>query len=240
MKIHRFIEDFDFSKKILEINDIEIVKQIRNVLKLEIGRKIILSDGKGTEADAIITFIYSDKISCEVVEVRKANGLKRKVSLYLAILKKDNFELAIQKSVECGVSSIVPIITERTIKTGLNKERLERIIKEASEQSGRNVVPELLETMTYKEALEHGSQNTEKVIFTPSLASDGVNLANESYQPDKNATNISIFIGPEGGFTEKEIILAKESGYKIASLGEMTLRGETAAIVATYRVVQGV
>lgn len=231
MKIHRFIGDFDFSKKELEINDIEIVKQIRNVLKLEIGRKIILSDGKGAEADAIITFIYSDKISCEVVEVRKVNEATRKVSLYLAILKKDNFELAIQKSVECGVSRIIPIITERTIKTGLNKERLEKIIKEASEQSGRSVVPELLETMTYKEALEHGNENTEKIIC---------DLVKENYRPDKNATNVSIFVGPEGGFTEKEIFLAKESNYQIASLGDMTLRGETAAIVATYRAVQGI
>lgn len=231
MKIHRFIGDFNFSKKELEINDIEIVKQIRNVLKLEIGRKIILSNGKGTEADAIITFIYSDKVSCEVVEVRKVNEATRKVSLYLAILKKDNFELAIQKSVECGVSSIIPIITERTIKTGLNKERLEKIIKEASEQSGRSVVPELLETMTYKEALEHGNENTEKIIC---------DLVKENYSPDKNATNVSIFVGPEGGFTEKEIFLAKESNYQIASLGDMTLRGETAAIVATYRAVQGI
>ncbi len=235
MKIHRFIEDFDFSKKELEINNIEIVKQIRNVLKLEIGKKITLSDGKGTEADTIITFIYSDKISCEVVEVRKASETTRKVRLYLAILKKDNFELAIQKSVECGVSSIIPIITERTIKTGLNKERLEKIIKEASEQSGRSVVPELLETMTYKEALEHGSENKERVIF---------DLGEENYKPDGSKASfrhtVSIFIGPEGGFTEKEISLAKESNYQIASLGDMTLRGETAAIVATYRAVQGI
>lgn len=231
MKVHRFIGDFDFSKKELEINDIETVKQIRNVLKLENGKKITLSDGKGTEADAIITFIYSDKISCEVVEVRKVSEIARKVSLYLAILKKDNFELAIQKSVECGVGSIIPIITDRTIKTGLNKERLEKIIKEASEQSGRSVVPELLETMTYKEALEHGSENTEKVIF---------DLVNESYLPDKNSKNICIFVGPEGGFTENEVSLAKELNYQIASLGDMTLRGETAAIVATYRAVQGI
>lgn len=229
MKIHRFIGDFNFSKKELEINNIDIVKQIRNVLKLENGKRIILSDGNGAEADAIITFIYSDKISCEVVEIRKVSEATRKVSLYLAILKKDNFELAIQKSVECGVNNIIPMITDRTIKTGLNKERLEKIIKEASEQSGRSVVPALLETMTYKEALKHGSKNTEKVIF---------DLVNESYQPDKNATNVSIFVGPEGGFTEKEIELAKESDYTIASLGDMTLRGETAAIVATYRAVQ--
>ena len=151
--------------------------------------------------------------------------------MYLAILKKDNFELAVQKATECGVSNIIPVITERTIKTGLNTERLEKIVKEASEQSGRSIVPKILETMELKEALQHGTKNEEKVIF---------HLVKENYEPKKNVTTVSIFIGPEGGFTEKEINLAKESGYEVASLGDLTLRGETAAIVATYRATQGI
>lgn len=231
MKLHRFIGDFDLSKKIVTITDRDIVKQVRNVLKLEIGEHLVLSDGKGLEAKALIKEIFSAQVNCEIIEINEVTDSKRIVSLYLAVLKKDNFELAVQKATECGVAIIIPVITERTIKTGLNMERLEKIVKEASEQSGRSLVPEILKTMTFNEAIEHGKQNQEKIIF---------HLVKENYESNKNSNTVSIFIGPEGGFTEKEITTAKESGYDAACIGDLTLRGETAAIIATYRAVQGI
>ncbi|MES2023632.1 MAG: RsmE family RNA methyltransferase [Patescibacteria group bacterium] len=228
MKLHRFIGKYDLSQKEVEITDIETIKQIRAVLRLEEGDKIILCDGSGTEAEAIITSLSHNKIICEIEKILDTNEPERKVSLYIAILKKENFELAVQKAVECGVANIIPVITERTIKTGLNNERLEKIIREASEQSGRSIVPKLFEIMNFIDALENGKSAEEKIIF---------HLVENKYMPDKNANLISIFVGPEGGFTEKEIILAQESGYTPASLGRLTLRGETAGIVATYRAV---
>jgi len=231
MKLHRFIGDFTLSLGTFSIKDIEIVKQIRNVLKLEVGEPILLGDGRGHEARASITALFSDHITCTIEEILEKKDTEKNVSLYLAILKKDNFELAIQKATECGVSTIIPIITERTIKTGLNTERLEKIIKEASEQSGRSLVPTLLPSMDFKQALIHGEKNEEKIVF---------HLVEETYLPKKESKNTALFIGPEGGFTEKEITHAKEQGYTIASLGNLTLRGETAAIIATYRTVQGI
>jgi len=230
MKLHRFIGDFDLNKKEVEIQEMDIVKQIRNVLKLEIGEYLILSNGKGLEAKASIAQIFSSKISCEILELNKITEEKRSVSLYLAVLKKDNFELAVQKATECGVTNIIPVITERTIKTGINMDRLEKIVKEASEQSGRSLVPEILEIMEFKNAIKHGINSEEKIIF---------HLGGKDHiSHDKKS--IAIFIGPEGGFTENEIEIAKESGYTVASLGALTLRGETAAIVATYRAVEGI
>jgi 16S rRNA (uracil1498-N3)-methyltransferase len=82
--------------------------------------------------------------------------------------------------------------------------------------------------MSFKNALEHGKENHEKIIF---------HLVNDEYTADKASNSAGIFVGPEGGFTESEVELAKESGYTVASLGTLTLRGETAAIVATYRAV---
>ncbi len=231
MKLHRFISNFNLSIGEFSIEDIEIVKQIRNVLKLEIGEQILLSDGHGREAQASITALFSDKIVCEIKDVIQKEDSQRKVTLYLAILKKDNFELAVQKATECGVSTIVPIITERTIKTGLNTERLEKILKEASEQSGRSIVPTLFESMDFAQALKHAGESEEKIIF---------HLVHEEYTPKKESKNISIFIGPEGGFSAKEIQDAAEQKFSITSLGDLTLRGETAAIIATYRSVQGI
>ncbi len=235
MKIHRFIGNYDLSKTEIEIEDMSQINQIKNVLRLKKGDKIVLSDGKGQEAEITLTLISNNKIT-GIVE--KANrpasaqsfGETRKVNLYLAILKKENFELAVQKAVECGISSITPVITERTIKTGLNAARLEKIILEASEQCGRSIVPTFFPILNFKDAIENNTDK-EKVIF---------HLVNEDYKPDKNAKTASIFVGPEGGFTEKEIELAKNSGFSVASLGSLTLRGETAAMIGTYRAVHGV
>ncbi|MCX6752321.1 MAG: RsmE family RNA methyltransferase [Candidatus Nomurabacteria bacterium] len=265
MKVHRFIGEYDFSKKEVEITDVKIIKQIKAVLKLKKGEKVILSNGKGEEAEVTLDSIYDEKITGIIDTVQKAEKAKRKVNLYLAILKKENFELAVQKTVEAGVHRIIPIITERTIKTGLNFSRLEKIMIEASEQSGRGVVPILSTIMKFKEALidgagsqparnassvadarPHDSQQRvgqaggEKIIFTPFFVKNGVSSKSECYEPDKNAENISIFIGPEGGFTEKEIKEATEAGYTPASLGSLVLRGETAAIIATYRTSKGI
>jgi len=231
MKLHRFIGEYDFSKMEVEITDAKIIKQIKTVLRLKKGDVVILSDGKGNNAEIIISNLSSLKITGIINKVDKKDKTKRRVSLYLAILKKENFELAVQKAVEAGVSEIIPVISERTIKTGLNIERLKKIILEASEQSGRSFVPTLSPTLKFKDALENGSNAEEKIIFTPS---------DDTYVSNKEAQNISIFIGPEGGFTPKEIDLAKKSNYFIFSLGSLTLRAETAAIIATYRTVKGI
>ena len=238
MKIHRFIGDFDFSKNEVEINNPENIKQIKDVLRMKKGETIILSDGKGASAEVIIDSIATGKIICKVNTMNEPHSAKasrgeyRKVNLYLSILKKENFEWATQKAVECGVSSITPVITERTIKTGLNISRLEKIIREASEQCGQDIIPTLSPILKFQNALTDGNKSDKKIIFHLG----GIDLP----KGGGNASalkSISIFVGPEGGFTEKEISLAKNSGYTVTSLGPLTLRGETAAIVATYLTV---
>ena len=231
MKIHRFIGDFDFQKSEIQITDIDTVKQIRNVLKLEPGETIILSDGKGTSAEIIIESIQKNTVSGALLAKKIESAWGPKVALYLAILKKENFELAVQKATEVGVHTVIPVITERTIKTGLNMARLQKIAKEASEQSGRSLTPTIGEIMTYEEALRDGATRESKTLF---------HLSETEFSPIKETKSHSIFIGPEGGFTEHEIALARKEGYDIASLGALTLRGETAAIVATYRAVTGI
>jgi len=231
MKKHRFIGDFDLTKNEVEIANSEQVRQIRTVLRLEMGEKIILSDGKGAEAEGTLTSLSKSKVTVKIQRVEKVGEKSRIVNLYLAILKKENFELAVQKAVECGVGTITPIITDRTIKTGLNIERLQKIIFETCEQSGRSMAPDLFETFPFEEAIN--SQAEHKIIFH---LGEGV----KDFNPDTKAQTVNIFVGPEGGFTDKEIMLAQEHGYIPASLGPLTLRGETAAIVATYRAVYGV
>jgi len=251
MKIHRFIGTFNLSKKELEINDKEIVNQMKNVLRLKVGELVELCDGKNISAIAEIVKIEKNSINVSIKEIVKdKNKTKNKVTLFCAILKKENFELVVQKTTECGVSKIVPIITSRTIKNGLNMERLRKIAKEASEQCGRTNIPEISEPIKFEEAINNLVGNTfffdagGELTFETHCAgwrAEHSKFSAENYvrvlkDNSLTAENFNLFIGPEGGWTEEEIEKSKKLNFKAASLGSLILRGETAAIVATYLV----
>ncbi len=225
MKIHRFIGNFDLDTNPVVISDTEVIHQMRSVLKLKVGEEIILGNGQCDEVRATLTTIEKNNVVATVTEkYYNENESKLQTRLYLAILKRENFELAVQKAVETGVSEITPIITARTVKTGLNMERLQKIIREAAEQSGRGIIPILHEVKNFSDAVETCNPE-ESIIFDAS----GILFVKSQLSHVK-----SFFIGPEGGFTSEEIQLATANGFHIASLGTLTLRGETAAIVATY------
>lgn len=228
MRLHRFIGEYNLNKDIIEIKDLDFIKQIKSVLRLELGDFLILCDGQGTEAKVKIIEINKGEIITQVMERTEKEQNLKKVSLYLSILKKENFELAVEKAVEIGVNEIIPIITERTVKLNLNEDRLRKIIREASEQSGRTVLPNLRSIMKFEEAIINGKKNEEKIFF---------DFTEKENTKNTDAKTISIFIGPEGGFTKEERDFAKQNDYKIESLGPLTLRAETAAIVATYKVI---
>ena len=104
MKIHRFIGTFDLSKKELEIKDTEIINQMKNVLRLKIGEIVELCDGKNISAIAEIVKIEKNSINVSIKEIAKnKNKANNNVTLFCAILKKENFELVVQKTTECGV-----------------------------------------------------------------------------------------------------------------------------------------
>ena len=246
MKIHRFIDNFDLTKKELEISG-EIAHQIIKVLKLKVGEKIEICDKKGTYAIAKIVKIEKNTVLIEINELIKNQNTDKHINLFCAILKKENFELVVQKATECGVSKIIPVITARTIKTGLNMERLQKIAKEASEQSGRVNVPEILEPIKFNDISETKIEDSINIVFD--ISGESLFEMHKNFQQkifsvhrrhdsqgisNNDSPSINIFIGPEGGWTEEEIEKANSSNFKIASLGSLTLRGETAAIIATY------
>lgn len=226
MKIHRFINPaFNLDEKQLTITDTEILNQWVNVLRFKVGEKIMLCDGVGSESLATITQMSKDSIEVEILG-KTSNQMQKKVNLYCAILKKENFELVAQKAVEVGVNKIIPVTTDRTIKQNLRLDRLQKIVKEAAEQCGRAIVPQVDEIQNFLVAVETASKHAPTYIFDLTAIAE--------FKDEKKPEEINIFIGPEGGFSEAEIDVAKQLGCKVVSLGKLVLRGETAAIVAVW------
>ncbi len=230
MRLHRFIGQFNLTNDIVEISDVDLVNQIKNVFRFSAGDQIILCDGASNEATAEIVSIDKKKVEARIIErsVNK-NKPKNETVLYCAMLKKENFELVVQKAVECGISEIVPVITERTVKLNLNEDRLAKIAREAAEQSGRGTVPKIKKPIKLEEAIKDTAKNSLNLFFDETGEDKVISILESNKQPRINA-----WVGPEGGWSEKEIELANQAGFKAVSLGKLTLRGETAAIVAAY------
>lgn len=234
LKTHRFFGPFDLGRPVFVIEDREISHQIASVLRLRPGETVILLDGSGLEAEARITRVDQAGVEVSIVEKRRcAAEPARRVTLYAAVLKRENFEFIVQKATETGASRIVPLISGRTVKQGTKRDRLMKIAREAAEQSGRGRIPEIFEPMRFKDALEDSRSNDMNVIFEP-----GSPVVISADLPSD--AKIGIFIGPEGGWTEDELGLARKSGISSAGLGPLILRAETAAVVAVFLASQAV
>ncbi|ODA44682.1 Ribosomal RNA small subunit methyltransferase E [Thermodesulfovibrio sp. N1] len=211
-----------FPNKIVEISK-EDRNYIFNVLRFKIGNSIIVIDGKGKSFKAKII----DKNKLEIIEEDKKD-IEDPFSLILcqALLKGEKMDMIIQKATELGVKKIIPFVSERCILKNTNKiERWRKIAKEASEQSGRNFVPEISDLTNFENLINKIDNG---LLFWEKEENSLISLIKEL----DISKPIFLLIGPEGGFSEKEILNAKERGIKTASLGKRILRAETASIVS--------
>ncbi|MDP3985136.1 MAG: RsmE family RNA methyltransferase [bacterium] len=226
-KIHRFVGDFSFEEQTILIADTKLAHQIARVLRLVSGEMVDLVNKAGQVARGEITSITDRGVLVAIKEKFSAvTDAPVSVTLYLALLKREHFELAAQKATEVGVAEIVPVITHRTVKLKLKLERVKKIITESVEQSGRHTVPSISEPMSFSAALADAERHDQIFLFdldAPPFDSHGL-----------SGKKIAIFIGPEGGWDAGEIEQAKAKNCTIVGLGHLTLRGETAAILATY------
>lgn len=241
MKLHRFyIESTDFSKlsfgDSFEINNLELAHQLSRVLRFKDGDELVLFDDIGPEYFDYLCMVKSIKNNVVELMVKSKSENhkepKKQVTLFCAVLKKDNFALVVEKVVELGVFEIRPIITARTIKDVLRLDRLAKIAKEATEQSGRAMVPKIHAPISFKEAMNTTSEFNQNIFFD-------ISDVNRQHPPSiiGDLQSISIFIGPEGGWSPEEIALAKTAKLNFMSLSPLTLRAETAAIVGVHMVV---
>ncbi|HNZ55125.1 MAG TPA: RsmE family RNA methyltransferase [Candidatus Paceibacterota bacterium] len=229
MRKDRFFIPTDYSGEFLVWRDRELAHQLKNVLRLDGDKVVFLFNGRGEEATVSLAEIKDEDLRFKILSVQSAKELGNKITLYVSLLKRDNFEFVVQKATEAGVLAIVPIVAARTVKQGDKTERWQIIAKEAAEQSGRLIVPKVCEALSFDEAIRVAAESHELNIL---FDLNGAKLK-------KVDGNIGIFVGPEGGFSPAEIGLAQEKGFSKFSLGDFTLRAETAAIIGTFVISGG-
>lgn len=232
--MHRFfLPENTFTRDAVVISG-KLAHQLRNVLRLRAGDHIMVLNNSGWEYEVELAEIDRDKVKGKIVSKTIASGEPRtKITLYQALLKASNFELVLQKCTEIGVSTFVPIVCERCVAGKPDSRKLNRwqnIIREAAEQSRRGKLPAQHDVTSFKEACKSASGLSLLPWEGEKLRGIGEVLRNHS-KADKNA-EISVFIGPKGGFSSHEVELAQSRGIVPVSLGHRILRAETAGLVA--------
>ncbi len=220
MRIDRFFIPFENTATTLTIADKPLLHQLKHVLRKKVGDAIVFVNEHACEADALISSL-SEKEGVFILSGHRtvASESATPLTLCVAVLKRENTELVIQKATELGMSHIILLETKHTIKKGAPLPRLRLIAKEAAEQSGRGRIPSV-EYMSFARACELFGHNA--ILLDPS---------GQALQ--KNTSVETIFIGPEGGWHTEELAHAQESGISIGSVGTRILRAETAAIVGS-------
>lgn len=217
----------------IEILDDEF-KHVK-ALRLRANDEIIVCDGQMNDYFCLVKNIYKDKAMLSIKKISKSNTeLTKNIFLFQALTKADKFEFVIQKSVELGVNKIIPIICDYCdVKNNPGENKLARwhkISKSAAEQSGRGIIPKILEPMDFKSAVSF--LNNIDLNF---IAHEKSNCSIKNYS--FNSDSIGIFVGPEGGFSESEIEFAASGNIKAVSLGKRILRTETAALFILSSIV---
>lgn len=224
MRLHRFYVEQPLGEEVV-INDVSLIQQWTKVFRYTESDSVILFNGDGR--DVTYSFKTIEKKQCILsMGISTASYIPaKKITLYLSVIKKDNFELVVQKATELGVTTIVPIISDRSEKKNLNEERLHKIAIEAAEQCFRGDIPVILPIQKLADIFK--SINENELLLHMQMG--GSSIHELTMLPSQN---VSLFIGPEGGWSEQEELLFKSSSVQSISLGKTVLRAETAAIAA--------
>lgn len=224
---HRFfVEGVSFIERDISFVDEKLFHQLSRVLRLHSGDTVILLDNKGFEYEVRVISLEKKHMEFYILNKRHCTTEPSiTIHLFQALLKKkDKFEWVLQKGTEVGISVFTPLkTTYGEFKGRLEMDRCYSVLKEAAEQSHRGKIPEITGERVFSDALQEVTGDM--IVFDPL----GEHFSRYfSHHTGKN--NISMFIGPEGGFSDKELLSAQKQGAAIISAGSRILRSETAGI----------
>ena len=245
--MHRFyVDGCSASDKSIRITG-EDVNHILNVLRLGVNDEIVVSDGSSRDFECRIAEINTQGegyIVANIVDMHDNNAeLPADIYLFQGVPKGDKMETIIQKCVELGVYSVIPVMMERTIVKLDDKKKDKKITRynliseSASKQSRRGILPKVMDYMTMDEAISFAESQMDVILFPYEFA-EGMDasrkvineLVDDIASGNKEKKSIGIFIGPEGGFADSEARALEDIGAKTISLGHRILRTETAGM----------
>jgi 16S rRNA (uracil1498-N3)-methyltransferase len=229
MKIHRFYINPEHElKHDFWLHDERLVHQWKRVLRFNSGEELVLFDGLGNDRLYRLTELTDREAHLQYVTDFEPKMPKRDIYLLWALLKKDKNDWVLQKCTELGVSHFIPLLADRSEKLGFNVERAEKIVIEAAEQCGRSDIPTVREPMHIPTALEEFGGKMP--LFICEQGGD---------EPENvMLKSAGVFIGPEGGWSDREKSLFTKAELPHLNLHDFTLRAETAAVAAVTKVVQ--
>ena len=211
------------------------VNHISNVLRMKTGEELWISDGSKYEYRCTIESFEPDEVLLHIVYSQEPEyELPCRIYLFQGLPKADKMELIIQKAVELGAYEIIPVETKRCVvkldgrKSATKTARWQQIAESAAKQSKRMLIPNVHEVLTFREALKYAESMDVRLV--PYELARGMQETKEILAGIEPGQSVGIFIGPEGGFEEKEIEAAIEGGAKPITLGRRILRTETAGL----------
>lgn len=213
------------------------VNHIKNVLRIRQGEEMLVSDGTGRDYLCQAEEIAGQEVTVRILETEEeGRELLSRIWLFQGLPKSDKMEFIIQKAVELGAAGIVPVTTRNTVvkldpkKEEAKVKRWQAIAESAAKQSKRSLVPRVSGIMTLKEAFDYVESQGFSVRLIPYEHEAGMDGTKTELDAAGPGQDIAVFIGPEGGFDEREIELALSKGVRPISLGRRILRTETAGL----------
>lgn len=232
MKLHRFFvhPEAQHLQSEFWLRDEALFHQWNKVLRFQEKDQVVIFNGENKE-------ILYEIIAKEdgAYKVRQKTELvpqkpKQEIYLFFSVLKKDKNQWVLQKCTELGVSHFVPILAQRSEKTGFNIERAQKIVIEASEQCGRFTIPTVREPILIETALKEYQSKIDTWFYAEQSEDKQMN--------DLGDEKVGIFVGPEGGWSNEEKNFFETQKIQPVHIAQFTLRAETACVVASAKLLQ--
>lgn len=210
--------------------DGERLRHLRTVLRLAPGDEFAVTDGTGAEYRARIERLGRDRGSARILtRTAPVRESSLKITLAQALSRADRFALALEKTVELGVSGIIPVRSGRTVPgAGAAPSRWLRVVESAAAQSGRTVLPDLQAPRPFADVAGERGLYDLRILLSEN-ADEGLRGQLEGLPAPRT---VLLAVGPEGGWSDQEVEMAREAGFVVARMGPRVLRTETAAIAA--------
>ncbi len=245
-----FISSGQIDQKKIEIGH-DLAHHLQNVLRVKIGETLLFVDEQPKRYHAKVIESLPGRLVLEIEREEEAVRSGPMIRLGIALLKGEKMDWVFQKATELGVASIVPLLTKRVIarpkpdRFPHQRERWTKIIREAAQQSGRWDVPRIDLPSDLTPFLSDAAPGFKFIFYEAAPAGplrekmkktldsfSAHSLSDRVGRPSKHGLEGTVLIGPEGGWDQSEVDLAVQKGYTVLSLGERTLRAETAALAA--------